>query len=167
VEFFADTLCEGICREYVGIKRKGSYSSYRTDFGFVSIYNSLSNFGYVSMGAANSSVVIDDNNDVQINAQGKLKLLTPNYNTSSNGSVLTLIDSINGECEWRSQNAIPLSGTEVGKPVTGDISYGVKDLDANKIFAENADGNISGLSIGQYFDDKLVFVVQQHYQVEL
>jgi len=105
-EFFADTLCEGICSEYVGIKRKGSYSSYLTDFSFVSNYNSLSNKGYVSMGAANSSVMVDDNDDVQINAQGKLRLLTPNYNTSSNGSVLTLIDSMNGECEWKPQYAI-------------------------------------------------------------
>jgi hypothetical protein len=48
---------------------------------------------------------------------------------------------------------IPLSGTVSGSPVTGDISYGIKDIDANKIFAENADGNISGLLIGQYFDD--------------
>lgn len=114
-EFFADTLCEGICSEYVGIKRKGSYSSYRTDFGFVSTYNSLSNKGYVSMGAANSSIIIDDNNDVQINAQGKLRLLTPNYNTSSNGSVLTLIDSMNGECEWKPQYAtVPISASDTG-----------------------------------------------------
>jgi len=114
-EFFADTLCEGICREYVGIKRKGSYSSARTDFGFVSTYNSLSNFGYVFMGAANSFVVVDDNDDVQINAQGKLRLLTPNYNTSSNGSVLTLIDSMNGECEWKPQYAtVPISASDTG-----------------------------------------------------
>jgi len=114
-EFFADTLCEGICREYVGIKRKGSYSSARTDFGFVSTYNSLSNFGYVSMGAANSFIVVDDNDDVQINAPGKLRLLTPNYNTSSNGSVLTLIDSMNGECEWKPQYAtVPISASDTG-----------------------------------------------------
>ena len=47
---------------------------------------------------------------------------------------------------------IPLTGTEEGKPVTGDVEFGNLDGETKLLQGENADGKKSGLSLGSTLD---------------
>lgn len=103
LEFFTDTSTTfpGFFLEYLGSKVKGRDIG---TSGFTTYHQTIygNGFSYSKMGNASSSILIDDNNDVQIVAQfGKLKIYPPNWDSQPYGSVLTLIGA-NGECEWQS-----------------------------------------------------------------
>jgi len=103
LEFFTDTSTTfpGSFMEYLGSKVKGRDIG---TSGFTTYHRTLygNGYSYSTMGNASSYILIDDNNDVHIEAQfGKLKIYPPNWNSQPYGSVLTLIGA-NGECEWQS-----------------------------------------------------------------
>ena len=103
LEFFTDTstTSPGFFLEYLGSKVKGRDIG---TSGFTTYHQTIygNGFSYSKMGNASSFILIDDNNDVQIEAQfGKLKIYPPNWDSQPYGSVLTLIGA-NGECEWQS-----------------------------------------------------------------